>query len=92
MVLTDNVVGPWVDVVTSVPVVVVLGGSFGVVLELTVVVPVGCVPVFVVVPGLVHPMGTEVVPVKTIAVELIDVVSTDEGVDSVSSVEMAVDL
>ena len=32
------------------------------------------------------------VPVKMIAVELIDVVSTDEGVDSVSSVEMAVDL
>lgn len=35
------------------------------------------------------------VPVKTIAVvvrELIDVVSTDEGVDSVSSVEMAVDV
>jgi hypothetical protein len=40
VVLTDNVVGPWVDVVTSVPVVVVLGGSFGVVLELTVVVPI----------------------------------------------------
>jgi hypothetical protein len=35
------------------------------------------------------------VPVKMIAVvvwELIDVVSTDEGVDSVSSVEMAVDV
>lgn len=34
-------------------------------------------------------------PVKMIAVviwELIDVVSTDEGVDSVSSVEMAVDV
>ena len=60
MVLTDNVVGPWVDVVTSVPVVVVLGGSFGVVLELTVVVPVGFVPV-VVVPGLVLPVDTEVV-------------------------------
>jgi hypothetical protein len=38
VVLTDTVVDPWIDVVTSVPVVV--GGCFGVVLELTVVVPI----------------------------------------------------
>ena len=40
VVLTDTVVGPWIDVVTSVPVVVFSGGCFGVVLELTVVVPI----------------------------------------------------
>jgi hypothetical protein len=34
--------------------------------------PVGCVPVFFVVPGLVHPMGTEVVPVTKVT----EVVST----------------
>ena len=65
VVLTDTVVGPWIDVVTSVPVVV--GGCFGVVLELTVVVPVGFVPA-VAVRGFVPPVDTEVVPVKTIAV------------------------
>ena len=67
VVLTDTVVGPWIDVVTSVPVVVFSGGCFGVVLELTVVVPVGFVPA-VAVRGFVPPVDTEVVPVKTIAV------------------------
>ena len=36
----DTVVDPWVDVVTSVPVVVFSVDGFGVVLELTVVVPI----------------------------------------------------
>ena len=84
VVLTDTVVGPWIDVVTSVPVVVFSGGCFGVVLELTVVVPVGFVPAVavrglvppvdtevvpvLVVPGLVLPVDTEVVPVKKVIV------------------------